>query len=147
MAASETAVLLDEGLQELKKYQAWIRGFDTTLRSAQKDSQGLPSGYLWQDEFVDFWKPFDAIQREVVDLLDRLEEENPEVWKVAHPLLDPPRQAQIEFAIAKPKFVQLPGEPYSRIAYPEAQLKAWARNFSGWVSKALSGLRALSSKS
>lgn len=137
---------------ELRKYKAWIEDFPAALRAAQQSSTDIPDGHVWQDEFVDYWTPFDSIQRQMYDLDEVLEDIQLEKGDFAHyaeqarRYLDPPRKAQIEYAIANPEFRRHPGQDRDLIAYPETRLVQWFRNASRWVEQALRSLQKVVSK-
>lgn len=148
-APDEAAATLDHLLSELQKYAAWGKSFPATLARAEK-ADGLPPGLVWQTEFVAFWQPFDAIQKEMFELSDDLQsilEDSGRsgLWRALEDDLDPPRDAQLEFAMGETVFIDVAGSR-SRIAYPIERLEAWHRNFSRWVGGAIRNLRALSSK-
>lgn len=134
-AAAPLVTSLKQALLELKKYRAWAKGFNDVLKHAQ--AIGLPDGYVWQEEFRDFWAPFQPIERRLIgisddiDLLTDLDLER---------YIDPPRGARIEDAIRNPKFYDHPQLGSSQIAYPIKNLQQWQGKFSSWVESAIQGM-------
>jgi len=160
LVASRYIEASDEGITDLyqkaqtevRKWKAWVSGFDSTLRLALRDSEGLPSGYVWQDEFVKFWKPFDPIERRLMDITDLIEDSSLEnrslyaIYNEASMYLDPPRGARIEDAIQHPSFYDHPKYGKSHIAYPIRDLTEWNKKFSKWAEDAIRGLSKVISK-
>lgn len=148
-AEAEVTIIIDHLLSELHKYAAWAKSFPAVLARAQK-AEGLPRGLVWQTEFVAFWAPFDAIQKEMFELSDDLQSILEDagrlpLWKAVEHDLDPPRDAQIEFATGQTEFIDVPGS-HSRIAYPVQRLEAWHRNFTRWVTASIRHFKGLPSK-
>lgn len=149
LAAGDTELAgnFEDALRELKKFKAWSAGFDATLRDAIRSSVDTPKGFVWQEQFVDFWKPFDPIERRLMDLSDEihLNLDDPRLWGEASHFLDPPRGARIEDAISQPNFLK-DSKGEERIAYPVAILEAWHKSFSKWIDGAIRGLGAVQKK-
>lgn len=142
-------IIIDRLLSSLQKYAAWAKAFPSALAHARK-AEGVPPGAVWQTEFVAFWQPFDAIQKEMFELSDDLqavleEAGRPGLWRALEQDLDPPHDAQIEFATAAGIFVDGPGSS-SQIAHPIRRLEAWHRNFTRWVLAAIRHLKGLRAK-
>lgn len=149
MERSEAAVIIDHLLSSLKKYAAWAKAFPSTLAHALK-AKNVPPGAVWQKDFVAFWQPFDAIQKEMFELSDDLqsvleEAGRPGLWSALERDLDPPHDAQIEFATAAGIFIDGPGSS-SQIVHPVRRLEEWHQNFSRWVDEAIRHLKRLKSK-
>lgn len=145
----EARATLDHLLSELQKYAAWGKSFPATLARAEM-ADDLPPGLVWQTEFVAFWQPFDAIQKEMFELSDDLQsilEDSGRsgLWRTLEKDLDPPRDAQLEFAMGRTEFIDVAGSR-SRIAYPVQRLIAWHRNFTRWVGGAIRNLRVAIAK-
>ncbi len=146
---SEAEVIIDHLLSSLEKYAAWAKTFPSTMADARK-AENVPPGAVWQRDFIAFWQPFDAIQKEMFELSDDLqsvleEAGRPGLWRALERDLDPPHDAQIEFATAAGIFVDGPGSS-SQIVHPIRRLEAWHRNFSRWVAGAIRHLKGLRSK-
>lgn len=144
---AELAGNFEDAIRELKKFKAWSGGFDGTLKDAILSSTDISKDYVWQEELVSFWKPFDPIERRLMDLSDEihLNLDDSRLWGEASHFLDPPRGARIEDAISRPQFLNdAAGE--SRIAYAVQTLEAWHKNFSKWVEGAIRGLTAVQKK-
>lgn len=144
---TELAGNFEDAIRELKKFKAWSGGFDSTLRDAIRSSSDIREGYVWQEQFVDFWKPFDPIERRLMDLSDEihLNLDGSGLWGEASHFLDPPRGARIEDAISQPNFLK-DSKGEERIAYPVAILEAWHKSFSKWVDGAIRGLDVVRKK-
>jgi hypothetical protein len=147
--SSEASVIVDHLLSGLRKYEAWAKSFPALLTQARA-VDGAPLGSVWQDELVDYWGPFDAIQKEMFELSDDLQSVLEDsgrigVWKAIEKDLDPTHDAQIEFATAEGAFVDLPGSR-SRIAHPVRRLEAWHRNFTRWVAGAIRHVKGMKDK-
>ena len=144
-ATDRVTTLLRQAEVELKKLRAWGKGFDPVLRSSLQTSRDLPSGYVWQDRFVDYWEPFDPIERRVVDIAGELEglgldEPGLKALTVqASQHVYPPRGARIEDAIKDPEFFE-DAERQIRIAYTVKNLTSWHRHFMTWVEGSIQGL-------
>jgi hypothetical protein len=140
----ELASNFQEALRELKKYKAWVQEFPSTLKDAERSTEGLPEGHVWQAAFVDFWKPFDPIERRLMELYDELtiNLDDTRLWGEASHYLDPPRGARIEDAISKPRFFN-DASGKSQIAYPVKILESWYEKFSKWVDESIRGLGAV----
>src|SRR5690606_36032485 len=138
---AELASNFDDALRELKKFKAWSSGFASTLRDSIRASSDIPEGFVWQEQFVDFWKPFDPIERRLMDISDEihLNLDDLRLWGEVSHFLDPPRGARIEDAISQLKFLD-DSKGQERIAYPVATLEAWHKNFSKWIDGAIRGL-------
>lgn len=142
-AAAPLVASLKQALLELKKYRAWVKGFNEVLKHAQSEAIGLPDGYVWQEEFRDFWAPFQPIERRLIgisddiDLLTDLDLER---------YIDPPRGARIEDAIQSLKFYDHPQLGRSQIAYPIKNLQQWQGKFSSWVESAIQGVTRILSQ-
>lgn len=126
--------LIKDALGEIQKYRAWSETFPAALQAARRVSEDIPDGFVWQDEFVSYWTPFDAIQRKLFVVVDELESKDPKLARELDPFLDPPKKAQIEFATSDPKFLNV-GSDRAEIAYEETQLRRWHQNFSRWVNQ------------
>ncbi len=135
---ASTQDILSQAQKSLLKYRAWSRGFPAALSAARSSSKDLPDGWVWQDELVSFWRPFDAIQRQLFKLLDALEAQDRAAWAKLKPFFDPPQEAQIEAATDESGFFDRNGE--TQIAYKEANLRRWYREFTRWVVQALAQL-------
>lgn len=155
-AGSEDAQGLIEYLNmarvELLKWRAWSKGFDRVLQEAKADTEGLPEGYVWQTPFVDFWKPFDPIERRLISLANEIDDLGFDLDELkpftdeATTFVDPPQGARIGDAIANPKFVTHPATNSSQIAYLEKDLLDWKRQFIRWLEEALRGLDRIIAK-
>ena len=143
IAVDAFLTLLGRANIELKKWRSWAKGFSSALREAQKSTGGLPKGYLWQAPFVDFWKPFDPIERRLVDLAKDLEGmslDNTQLGKSAGKaaqLVYPSRGARIEDAIRGFKFFPNPTTGQEEIAYPATDLESWHKAFMSWVESSI----------
>jgi hypothetical protein len=146
-ASKELENLLKDALSELKKWKAWSGGFQFTLKDAQKGAEGLSPGEVWQDEFVAFWKPFDPIERRLIDISDAIVPvlADAMLWAEVTNYLDPPRGARIEDAISKVLFRDHPKKG-SHIAYTVADLEAWDQKFTKWLDGAISGVNKVKAK-
>lgn len=133
--------ILQKALQELKKLQSWSRAFPTVLREALKDTEDLPDGYVWQDEFVEYWTPFDPIERRMFDILDDLAV-YPEIQGEVEPYLDPPKGSRVTDAISDPLFMVKSENNRPNLAYSVKRLKAWNKNFTRWVQQSIRGVEA-----
>jgi len=135
---------------ELSKWQVWSRGFEDTLREA--DREGLPSGYVWQRDWVDYWEPFDPIERRLLGMLTDLEGLGVDFPHLvpyvdeAVSYLDPPLGGRIEDAIKRPKFGTHPSTGRSEIIYEERLLRSWHLLFTRWLDAAIQGVDSLIEK-
>lgn len=142
--------LLMRARTELQKWKAWSRSFDATLRGSSRE--GLPPGYVWQEGWVDFWEPFDPIERRLLDILSDIEDlgsDHPDLKEYtseAVGYVEPPKGARIEDAIKGPKFIDHPSTGGSEIAYSERNLKGWDQRFSRWVDSSIRGIDSLANK-
>lgn len=139
--ASSTDSILRKSLGELKKMKAWAGSFNPTLADAKRDSEDAPRGHVWQEPWVDFWAPFDPIQRSLYRLETRLSRMDPNLADEADKFFEPPKSARIDEAISHPKFAERDGKDH--IAYSEKKLVEWYRAFDWWVDYAINGVENL----
>lgn len=145
---SDLAALLKVAQDQLRKLKAWSRGFPAAMREAQKDTAGLPAGYVWQDELVEFWKPFYAIEKKLVQIEDDIEDRAlttdklHDLWTFTEDYLSPYPGARIEDAIAYPRFFDRPNFGKYHIAYSVKTLESWHAEFSKWVDYGIRGIGA-----
>jgi|SRR5688572_3047266 len=138
LATVEKAVgYLDEAHAQLLKYRAWVKGFSQTLAEAERVSADLGGQFVWQDELVDFWEPFSVIQGALIALYERLRTVNPALADMVEAYIDPPHNAQIEFATDGAVFRERQGYPRKQIAYKVDRLRIWHRNFAHWIQLAV----------
>jgi len=122
----------------VKKYEVWAASFPATLKQAKKGSLDIDDPELvWQDELVEFWRPFTSIQRDLFALHDDLRDVNAVLADMIEPYIDPPATGQIEYATETPQFLDRAGNNGKQIAYDTRRLVAWHRNFTHWVRVAL----------
>ena len=132
---------VNEAITQLKKYEAWAGGFSETLVRARASAGDLEEGFVWQDEWVDFWEPFTVIQRELFSLYDSLLGVNTPFAELVESYIDPPEKAQIEFATDGAKMLSREGFSRKQIAYQVARLERWHQNFGHWLGEALRELQ------
>jgi hypothetical protein len=132
-----TSKYLTEALAELKKYETWAAGFSETLAHARRASAELGEGLVWQDDFVDFWEPFTVIQRELIGLFEQLRGVNVALADLVEAYIDPPHNAQIEYATDAASFLDREGYDRKQIAYDVGRLRAWHRHFQHWTRVAV----------
>ena len=98
------------------RLEAWAREFPQVLRTALREAEGLPPGWVWQQRFVDYFQRYEMMADQLRDLG-----------------LEPPRKARIDHAISVIDFFPHPKTDQELIAYKVARLKEWAKEFSSWV--------------
>jgi hypothetical protein len=145
LARQDLKPLLQAALVQLMKYRTWIGNFEGTLARAKR-ADDLPVGFVWQDEFVDFWMPFTSIQKALLDISDRISGQDEGAGLAVEVYLDPPVHAQIEFATDSTQFLDRDGEARKQIAYDTHRLEIWHRNFSQWLERALREVKGLVTK-
>lgn len=117
-------------LVELKKMRAWAKSFPGALQSA-RNALDTPRNHVWQDELVDFWQPFSAIQEKLFRLSDTLDSE---YGALVEDYIEPPAGARIDDAISHPRFFDRPNMGSREyIAYSERALQDWFRSFMRWI--------------
>jgi hypothetical protein len=139
LAAQDPKRVLREIQSELRKMKGWAKGFRSTLRDSQRNSNDAPRGYVWQEDWARFWEPFDPIQRKLYNLETEVDHIDEDLGLRIDPYIEPPRAARIEEAIGDPQFLQRGGEDH--IAYSEKALKDWYNAFSWWVDYASKGIQ------
>lgn len=142
--ASRRAVssYLDTAIGQLKKYQAWSAGFTETLAHAKRESRDIGPQLVWQDELVDFWEPFTVIQRELIEVYERIRDVNAALAELVEAYIDPPQTAQIEAATDGAQFLEREGYSRKQIAYDVARLELWHQRFQRWLATALRELQS-----
>ena len=99
---------------------AWAREFSQILRQAIREAEGLPPGWVWQERFVDYFRRYELFADQLRDLGR-----------------EPPRKAQIDYAIGVIEFFPHPDSGQEMIAYQVARLKEWAKEFNAWLGSSL----------
>lgn len=135
------ATHLDKAFAQLKKYQAWSSGFVETLAHARRQSEEIGPQLVWQDELVDFWEPFTSIQRELIELFERIRNVNAGLAELIETYIDPPQNAQIEAATEGAQFLERAGYSRKQIAYGVKRLELWHQRFQAWLKSALRELQ------
>jgi hypothetical protein len=141
IAAQDPNKALRGVLVELKKLQAWTRGFDAAYRASQKSSEGAPDGYVWQDDWVEFWYPFNPIQRKLYSYQESLEALGGDYATDVEAYIEPPRAARIDEVLDNPKFAERDGVDH--IIYSKKDLQEWYKAFSWWVDYSVKGVQTL----
>lgn len=125
----------------------WVHGFPAVLRAAERDTDGLPDGWVWQDHFVRFFQAYDDLEARITNLDEGLQDialEQPalsDIAKVARTATtEPPLKARVSYAIGDFQFFERAGR--DAIAYETDILKEWALAFSHWVGSSLRVLKA-----
>lgn len=139
--AARPDAILAQTRGELLKMKAWASSFRSTLSDAKADSADAPRGHVWQDHWVDFWAPFDPIQRRLYKLEGSLSRENRDLADESDGFFEPPKAARIDEAISHPKFAKRQGKDH--IAYSEKKLVEWHKAFSWWVDYAIRSVESL----
>lgn len=124
-----------EHLAELEKAQliharlgTWVSEFPQVLHRALQETEGLPTGWVWQDRFATYFQRYDLLQSQLREL------------KVS---TEPPRQGRVAHAIGILDFFPHPHSGHELIAYRVDRLQEWFRVFSAWTkvsSQLLDGL-------
>lgn len=122
----------------IEQYRSLLSGFEGVLQSSRGESHDAPEGYLWQDPWDTYWKPF----RDKEEVLYRLGELvlDPMLWEevtdedraTVESCTDAPREARVEGILTASIFSQnFLGE--DKIAYSEADILKWREAFAWWV--------------
>jgi hypothetical protein len=131
------------------KLKAWIRQFPMILRRALQETEGLPSGWVWQKRFIPYFEEYDSYSQTLRNLDDKLEGIYLDVPQLSdqanvarNEATQENRDARIEKAISVIDFIPHPETGQSLIAYKIFNLEGWAKAFSQWTENATKVLQA-----
>lgn len=147
-AAPDLGVTLNDALQALSGLESWFKAFAGVLRQAEQDTEGLPSGWVWQPRFVKFFEGADVFESQLRESDDRLagiyygQDKESDIANAARGDLRQPRKAQIGYAIEEIQFFDHPKLGKDYIAYDVKRLKEWAAAYGKWLTDAARGLNA-----
>lgn len=145
---------LAAGEKLLVDLDVWVSRFPQVLRRAEHGAVGLPDGWVWQDEFVQYVTEYDdkflsRFQDLDYDLEGLWAEGSGKASDIAlmarKALKEPSGKAGVNVGFENFKFMPHP-EKKEHIAYPVADLKAWAQAFAAWVTNGQRQVRALAVK-
>lgn len=128
------------GRKLLADLGAWVAKFPQVLRVAEQGKGDLPSGWVWQDEFLSFFNDYDSFIERFQDIDHSLEGHwlkqtgkiKEAVGVARRALREPNGKAAVTYPTNSFSFMPHP-EKGEHIAYKVADLKTWYKAFADWV--------------